>query len=99
MKTIACLLTIACCLMPIASYAWDDDVASETYYKYEDYGTGLNQPGSRTNPYVTETTDRNGNTRTYETHEKVMTLPNSNESNTLYPAGSRLNPYVTERVR
>jgi len=99
MKTIVVIASLLILVSACGANAHDDVVTSETYYAVEDYGTGLARPGSRTNPYVTEQTDRQGNTRTYETHESIPTLPNSTERNTLYPAGSRLNPYITERTK
>ena len=92
------LLPVALCLLPVSVHAWDDDVRSETYQKYDTYGMDINPPGSITNPYVTEETDRHGNTRVYETHQKIWTPPGQENSPIAQP-GTRLNPYVTERVR
>ncbi len=92
------LLPVALCLLPVSVHAWDDEGTSETYQKYDTYSSDLNPPGSTTNPYVTEHTNRDGTKETWETHQKIWTPPGQ-ENNPITKPGTRLNPYVTERVK
>jgi len=95
MKTVVIIAAVLMCVG--VAYAWDDEGTSETYQKYDTYGSDLNPPGSTTNPYVTEHTNRDGSKETWETHQKIWTPPGQ-ENNPITQPGTRLNPYVTEHT-